>query len=680
MPVTASVGTSALAIERRRLIVAWVIVGAVAVAHRVALFLMHRADLDALIAANPTWYTFQYLPAEMLRDHLWRALLLLQQTPPVSNLIMGMVLKWWAWPDGVARVLIGAQTVLSILTAGVLVHLLAMLYPRRIVVWTVAGLLFVLSTDLVVLEYNSMGQSFYGPLGMLATLLVLDALVSLRRTGRLGWAVCAGAATGILLLTRATWYLFPIVTLALVAILAPTRRRRAVLACLVPIVICQGSWALKNYVIYGYLSPATSSWGGLNALAGLRTAGLLGEFEAFRNANGLVRPVPPEVRTRDQAVERRLGLDNPMLNSLAFRVAYADYQRDFIHFARTHPGVILRKWWMAYRVFWQPIANYGSYFVALFAVSNRITDPFDFGDIVRQLRAGTLPDAQYVVRGTFPSSGRPDRFTPTTLYTAALRDPLLLMVEIVGLHLLAPLVGFLWCADRLRRGWWAPPLFEPLRMTALLAGGVLYGYFAGLVNLVETGENLRYRLEIEPVIWVIVLVAAGELWRLCRRSRPRRTPAGDVAREPCDLCGGAAWRAYARDNPLGLVECERCGLVSVGSIPPAHDLHALYDKSYFESDDRGPWGTRTTWPTSATSAAPSPAGCNDSSGSSHRAVSSTSAAPPASSCPRPPPAAGRCKASTCRRSPSPTSGGPSASTCAREASRTRRSRVPPTTW
>jgi hypothetical protein len=77
--------------ERRRLRVAWTIVVLVGLAHRVALFMLHRGQLDALIDTNASWYTYQNLPREMLGSHLLRSLLYLQQTPPASNLFMGLI-------------------------------------------------------------------------------------------------------------------------------------------------------------------------------------------------------------------------------------------------------------------------------------------------------------------------------------------------------------------------------------------------------------------------------------------------------------------------------------------------------------------------------------------------------------------------------------------------------------
>jgi hypothetical protein len=40
------------------------------------------------------------------------------------------------------------------------------------------------------------------------------------------------------------------------------------------------------------------------------------------------------------------------------------------------------------------------------------------------------------------------------------------------------------------------------------------------VNVVETKESMRYRLEVEPLIWLATLLAATELVRLARHSGP----------------------------------------------------------------------------------------------------------------------------------------------------------------
>ena len=522
--------------ERRRLLVACGIVLLAAIGHRATLFRLHRGDLDALIDANAAWYTFQHLPREMLRDHLFRSLLLLQQTPPISNLLLGVVLKWCSCPFGVAYAMIGLQTLVSVLTAVVLVHVVSVLYPRRVVLWTAIGLLFVLDTDLVVLEYNSLGQTIYGPLAMLFLLVLVDRLTVLRQANRLRDAAAAGVAMGLLVLTRSPWSLFPLPCLLLVAALARARKARAVVACLVPIVVLQGGWALKNYAVYGVLSPMTSSWSGLYATVGLQTAGFDGEYRTFLEQRAVEHDghpewvlaflsgdpavldrLPPEIGEHDREIEHAMGLSNPAGNTLRFRTLWTEGERLFLSFVRRHPREMLAKWAKAYRIFWQPMANYGRMFVALFAVDNRIASGLDFADIVGQLRAGTLPETQYVTSGTHRFlSGRPvpPRFTPSSMHTLPWLDPFVLMLNVLGVHLLLPLVGVMWLARRLTP---AVPAFDPLRMAVLLVAASAYAYLAVLANLFETLENMRYRQDVEPVIWLITLISMTALAGLARR-------------------------------------------------------------------------------------------------------------------------------------------------------------------
>jgi hypothetical protein len=538
--------------ERRRRAVAYGIVFVVALAHRAMLFLMHLRALDAYIDANASWYTFQLLPREMLRDHLFRSLVLLQQTPPASNLLIGLALRWFSWPVGVAYAMIWMQSVVSILTALVLVHLVATLYPRRVWLWTAIALLFVLNDDLVVLEYTSMGQLIHSPLAMLFSLVVVDRLAAFWRTGALRHAFAAGVATGLLALSRATWSYFGVPCLVLVAVLAGRRWPRAVLACLLPIIALQGSWSFKNWVLYGVFSPATSSWGGMHAVAGLSLAGLRDDYLKFFTDEAAAEKGAPdweialahgdpnaldllnaETSERDQWVEHVVGLSNPWPNSLLFREFCACGQVWFLRFAVRNPGKMLGKWWTAYsQFFWQPISNFGGLNVAFYVGENRVRDGLDLRDIVRQLRAGTLPEHTYLASGSsfLVQEKSPRGFVPVRLNTLSFLAPLVLMLNVISIHVPLPLVALVWVVQRSRR--LRAAALDPQRMAVLLVAAVVYVYLASVANFVETAENMRYRLEVEPVIWVITLICLGELGRLIGAALRRQSYMPSTNHEP----------------------------------------------------------------------------------------------------------------------------------------------------
>ncbi len=70
---------------------------------------------------------------------------------------------------------------------------------------------------------------------------------------------------------------------------------------------------------------------------------------------------------------------------------------------------------------------------------------------------------------------------------------------------------------RRRRG----PLAEPdaTRAAVLVVGGTFYCYLAAASSLGEYGENMRFRLGVEPLIWTLTAVGAAGVLRLLRGDR-----------------------------------------------------------------------------------------------------------------------------------------------------------------
>ena len=149
-----------------------VLIIAVGLGHRAWLLWRSRATLAALWADNPDTYQPHHAPIELLRDHLGVALLYLQQTPPMSNLILGLMLRVLPWPRATMFGLIAMQGLITMLTALLLQRLVLGLFPGRIVFATLVALAFLFDTDVLVIEYNTFGQLFYENLGMLLVLAV----------------------------------------------------------------------------------------------------------------------------------------------------------------------------------------------------------------------------------------------------------------------------------------------------------------------------------------------------------------------------------------------------------------------------------------------------------------------------------------------------------------------------
>lgn len=501
---------------------AFLCVAVAGLGHRLLLFLLHREDLRAFSEANAGWYTMQQLPIEMLRDHLLISILALQQTPPVSNVVMGIAAKSFAWPAGVTGALVLFGGLLSVATALIVVRILLDLYPGRVWLAAAVGIVFAINTDLVVLEYNSLGQIFYEHVSMLLAAALAWALLALRQRRDARFSAAAGLFVALLALSRATWSYFAAPALLLVLWLCGGRRPRHALAFLVPVLVLQGGWMAKNWYVYGYLSPSTSTWAGWNFARGIGGTGFLRSYRAFIAArrapeDGGLRcdfaemrqpEIAPEIQEQDARVERWLGIENPPLNTLVSRALWRDCERAFFAFARHAPEVLLAKTWASYRVFWLPPASYG--FVALFATSHRLDRGLSPARTIELLVEGKLPEDHRIASGAY----RKIRYAPVRLYTLRWLDPFLEITRQLGVHLFLPLACLAWFTVRRARGPDAEP--RAVAFAALVVFATLYSYVALVSSAGEHGENMRYRIGVEPMIWLITVVAVLELGSLGR--------------------------------------------------------------------------------------------------------------------------------------------------------------------
>lgn len=492
------------------------------------MFHRHRAALDALAEANHDWYTGQQLPIEMLRDHLLGSMLLLQQTPPVPNVVMGIVLDYFTWPTGVSAALVGLQALLSVATAVMMARILLALYPGRAALAAAVGAAFVLNTDLVVIEYNSLGQTFYEIVAMLLGVCLAGALLDLHRTGRARHSLAAGLSVALLALTRATWSFFSLPALALVLWLVRSDRRRHAALFLAPVLLLHGGWAVKNWAVYGILSPVTSTWTGWNLANGVRGAGFADSFRDFVAARPDLRcfaadvskgmpEVDERLRERDRRIEERFGMANARFNTLAMRELLAECERSVRQFALYAPGQMALKTARAYRLFWLPPANYGRFFLGLFAVENRLDRGLSPARIVDLVLAGDLPDRPLVRSGKFPKRS----FAPTSLFTLRWLEPFALLANLIGVHLLLPL-ALLGALLRRREAVGGADATRSLRLVALVVFATCYAYLALVSSVGDYGENMRFRIGVEPLIWLTTIVGAGELVGLVRLAAKRR--------------------------------------------------------------------------------------------------------------------------------------------------------------
>lgn len=542
--------------------------------HRGALFARHGGDLEALLRANPHWIVVQLQAWKALADQPLTALWTLQQSPPVPNLVEAALLQVLSWPvaSGWAHVLVQALCTLA-------VALLLTAAARRLVppwIATCLGLLWILSPDVLVLETTGLGQTYYENLATLGVMVCVYSFLRWCETSRLRWVVVLGSAAGLLALTRSSYGFFSLPLLALVltraAWLVPEQRRRSLrqaAVCAAIALSLQGGWALKNLIVFGHWTWPASTWGGASLAASIDSAGAGDELAAsieadprrdppwlaaFVDRHG-VRPwtvdwrddahCPAEVRARDRRVTYRLGGENRPENTQCLRLVSEAFGDASLRFLMRRPDVLLHKLKLAYATYWFPMRYHGGQYLSLFSVDWRVERSLRPWRSLAQLVAAELPEPVYVTSGAWPDTTR----RQARLLTLHLPVTLWWLAELVVLHLVTPLV-VLAVLRRVVRVRSLGPRDALVTMMALT-----YLYSAGIHNLAELGENMRFRWSVEPVIWLLVADSLARLARLGGAAYGRAASAGPPPAGPhktgptSDASGRRAYRRSERGAP-----------------------------------------------------------------------------------------------------------------------------------
>jgi len=190
----------------------------------------------------------------------------------------------------------------------------------------------------------------------------------------------------------------------------------------------------------------------------------------------------------DRTIALHLGQPNPALNSSSTRKYLDGCTSMFVEFAMTHPWTILHRAWMSYRLFWLPPAQYGRLFVAPLSPAAPLRAGLSPVEVIRALKRGRLPAKQFAMSGTWPRR----RFAPTRFFTLRWLEPFVLLLTMAGVHVLAPIALL-------------PGLGRQGNRSALVLLLLPYVYLAAVSSVGEYGENMRFRIAVEPTVWLITI-------------------------------------------------------------------------------------------------------------------------------------------------------------------------------
>jgi len=451
-------------------------------------------------SAAPLYSFWQFIDPELLRQDLARSILQLHAQPPLFNALLGIVLKLFASPEPVlwmVYMLCGVANALSLFA------LMQRLGVSRKLGFTVTAI-FVLGPSCILYE----NWLFYTYPIMTALLLAALSLERLARTNRLTDALLFFALLAVVALSRS---LFHVVWLAGMAVLVAVTFRqdwkRVAAASAIPLLLVVGVYA-KNACLFSSFSASTWSGMSLCKLSTQRVPeqerealvrdGELSELALippFSDLTAYERYIPAETTGIPVLDRRTKSTGYPNLNHIAYVAVSRQYLRDAVHVIVSRPAAYLRGVVSACAIYCRPPSDNP------FLEVNR--------EPIRPLVR--LYDAVFygrLLERPHPASVDGDRIRhyATQLMNLGLWIPIVCPLLVVY-GLLAVRNGF---ANHDR----------PRALTMLFVWvTIVYVTVAG--NLLEAGENNRFRFLVEPFYLVFLALLIQDLARRFRKGAPQ---------------------------------------------------------------------------------------------------------------------------------------------------------------
>ncbi|MDP9452387.1 MAG: hypothetical protein M3P97_03150 [Actinomycetota bacterium] len=487
--------------------------GALAVVVAFALSRLALATVaDLRFEDRPLNDAVQLLDRQQLREHLVESLVNLHIQPPLFNLFIGLGLRA---PAHLETPLFHALY----LAAGLALALCLYAVLRRAGVPTrgAAGLAILFCCSPGVFLYESwLHYDYLVGLLLVVAVLALQRFASGRRPAQAGWFVAALAA---IVLTRSLFHpAWLLVCVVGVVLLGGHDRRRVLAVVSVPVLLVVGL-GLQRLATFG--TPSFSSGMGVN-LARITVFQLPPEVRQALVASGELSPVsmveplspvarydglvPPPRRTGVPVLDEELKgtYENPPtndlfrsnMNALTFLEISERYLEDAGYVLRTYPGVYLQGVRTATELFFRPTSDFFT-----LAENRARVEPVErfYNRVLLGVVAGGAGEF------AIPEARTRYRLGPArTSWTAVVAYG----VAVVGGG------AFLLRALRRRRA----------RQESVVVCGFLWFttvYIVLVSNLLEVGENNRFRLYSDPLVLVLVATLVVQWWRA--RAQSRRT-------------------------------------------------------------------------------------------------------------------------------------------------------------
>jgi hypothetical protein len=452
---------------------------------------------------NPLRSSWALLDPRLLQTDLFRSLLHLHIQPPFFNLFVGLVLK--AGSDNPMVIFRILYIAIGMLLAFSLHEMMCRL---NVPFWLAISLTiaFVVNPATILFE-NLLLYTYPLALALVASALLLERFV---RTNRLKFAWLFFAVLGSIVLTRSLFHpiWFLLIAGGLIYLQRQLRRQLLIAAAVTLVLII--AWNVKNQILFG--SASSSSWMGMS-LGKMVTAGVP-ETDRVRLARehrispfALRRPfediteyadlLPPSDSTGIPALDMEMrSTGNTNFNHIAYVGISNKFLSDALTLMQLYPGIYFRGVAHAVLIFFRPSSDY--------AMLNQNRPSVERVEkVVNMILLGQI---HYEHAFLETNEERLD------LAKQIQRTGILIVIAYISVMVYSMVA--VWKCVRSRS------VPDPLCIVStFILCTILYVAFVG--NLIEIGENNRFRYMMDPLF---IILLGSSLTRICRHRIGTRGP------------------------------------------------------------------------------------------------------------------------------------------------------------
>ena len=333
----------------------------------VTIFFISRAVYDwlGIIFQGETYLSaWQTIDPLLLRIDLWRSIYYLHSQPPTMNLFIGIILQLF---PSINQSVFHLFFYLAGLILAISIYFLGTFFGFSKRSSMVLSMIFIISPSTVLYEH------FLSYCYLIAAALTLAgvALHQFVQTQRIDWGMLFFSLLAFISMSWSLFHIVWMVSILLILLTTIKNRKNVFLAAILPLLLVIG-WYVKNQIVFGEFTA--SSWGGMN-LSNSTTfrlsekervhmvkTGELSKFAKyfpFRNPEVYLKLLP-DTPTTGIPILDLVETSNGQLNHhhLSYIEASKYYLHDALHVIRIRPLIYLRSIEQSLYIFFHSASDY----------------------------------------------------------------------------------------------------------------------------------------------------------------------------------------------------------------------------------------------------------------------------------------------------------------------------------